>query len=460
MFKIRPFIIFFFNLLFMAISWKFYTSSRGDEYLALFMIPLVFIAAPFVIDRRSIAVLFLVNLAFFCGYCALRILDVSSVVILTLLLVAVTAASSFVGYMFRSFMSHNEEEVLKKQRKYNSIVNELEDIDRRGRKIENELSLISRLYEVTKKMAPALKMEELIGVLFNFLEENFKFQAVHLLLFSDGEFSRAVSKGPGGENYKEGGEQPLDYGKIMDYAREKDLNAFFLDREEDPGFFASIRSRSGSIMVFPMLTGDKISAALAVEGAFRSNYVRFRILIPQIALKFRKVELYEQVQALSIIDGLTEVYLRRYLMYRLGEEVDRASRLKLTFAVAMVDVDHFKKCNDEHGHLVGDAVLRKIAGRLKHSVREVDMVARYGGEEFCVLLPETTKKLALTVAERLRRAIESKSIKAFDEELRLTVSVGIATYPEDGEDVGTLIEKADTALYKAKRKGRNAVCAM
>ena len=87
------------------------------------------------------------------------------------------------------------------------------------------------------------------------------------------------------------------------------------------------------------------------------------------------------------------------------------------------------------------------------------MIARYGGEEFCIALPETTKKLALTVAERLRRSIESEKIKAFDEEAKITVSVGIATYPEDGEDVESLIERADTALYKAKRKGRNTVCA-
>jgi diguanylate cyclase (GGDEF)-like protein len=196
---------------------------------------------------------------------------------------------------------------------------------------------------------------------------------------------------------------------------------------------------------------------LAIEGAAKSTFPRFRILIPQVTLELRKVELYEQVQKLSIIDGLTETYLRRYLMTRLEEEVDRARRLGLTFSIGMVDIDFFKECNDKYGHLVGDAVLKKVAQRLKNSVREVDMIARYGGEEFCIVLPETTKNFAKTVAERLRESVESEEIKAFDEKMRMTVSVGISGYPEDGLDAATLIDKADTALYKAKRKGRNTV---
>ena len=195
-----------------------------------------------------------------------------------------------------------------------------------------------------------------------------------------------------------------------------------------------------------------------MEGASRQSYGRFRILTSQIALEFRKVQLYEQVQKLSIIDGLTEVYLRRYMMDRLVEEVDRAQRLGFSFSIGMVDVDNFKECNDRYGHLVGDAVLKKVAERLKTSVREVDMIARYGGEEFCIMLPDTNKDLAMTVAERLRKSISSQKIKAFDEDIKVTVSVGVATFPEDEDSVSGIIEKADMALYKAKRQGRNRVC--
>ena len=246
--------------------------------------------------------------------------------------------------------------------------------------------------------------------------------------------------------------------KLIKLAETKAFNPFYSERVTCSENFEEIGISSDTFMVFPLFVGEQLNSILVIEGASRSSYSRFRILAPQVALEIRKVELYEQIEELSIIDGLTEVYLRRYLMDRLEEEVDRAGRLDLTFSIAMVDVDFFKACNDNYGHLVGDAVLKKIAERFKASVREVDMISRYGGEEFCIVLPETTKDLAVTVAERLRRSIEATRVKAFDEDISITVSVGVATYPVDGKNVETLIEKADTALYMAKRKGRNMVC--
>jgi diguanylate cyclase (GGDEF)-like protein len=454
----KPVIIFGLNILLMIVSWIFYKFPQGDEYLVLFMISLIFIVAPFVITLFLTTVLFFVNLAFFTFYHFIGVLNVIDILVITGLLVSAAGASYLVKYLYLSFVSYQESDIQVRQREYDSIVNELEGIERRGRGIENELIRISRLYEVTKKLAPALKIEDLLDALFGFLEENFKFEITHLLTFNKKKFFRGISKSVSDENYYKDAEKILDYEMVVDYTRQQESKPFFINRDEEPRLFDSMKVRSGTFMVFPLFVGDELCAILAIEGASKSSYGRFRILISQIALEFRKVELYEQVQELSIIDGLTEVYLRRYLMDRLREEVDRASRLGLTFSIGMVDVDHFKECNDKYGHLVGDAVLKKIAERLKGSVREVDMIARYGGEEFCIALPETTKKLALAVAERLRKSIESEKIKAFDEEARVTVSVGISTYPEDGEDVESLIEKADTALYKAKRQGRNAVC--
>jgi len=457
--KTKWIIVFGLNILLMAVSWMFYKLPQGDEYLVLFMISLIFIIAPFVMTLPLTAALLSINLAFFIFYHYVGALNVIDVLVITGLMVSAAAASYLVRYLYLSFFSYQESDIQVRQREYDSIVNKLEDLDRRGRKIETELTRISRLYEITKKLAPTLKIEDLLNALFDFLEENFKFKITHLLTFSKGEFSRGISKSVGDEDYYEDSERILDYEAVVDWTRRRDSRPFFVSRDEEPDLFDSINARDDTFLVFPLFVGDDLRAILAIEGASKSSYSRFRILVSQIALEFRKVELYEQVQELSIIDGLTEVYLRRYLMGRLKEEVDRASRLGLTFSIGMVDVDHFKQCNDRYGHLVGDVVLKKIAERLKGSVREVDMIARYGGEEFCIALPETTKKLALTVAERLRKSIESGKIKAFDEEAKITVSVGIATYPEDGEDVESLIERADTALYKAKRKGRNTVCA-
>jgi diguanylate cyclase (GGDEF)-like protein len=133
--------------------------------------------------------------------------------------------------------------------------------------------------------------------------------------------------------------------------------------------------------------------------------------------------------------------------------------MNYTFSLLMLDIDHFKNCNDRYGHLVGDAVLKEVAKGIKDSVRLIDLVGRYGGEEFLIVLIETDKKQGEIVAERIRKFIEDKSIKVYDEELKVTVSIGISTFPFDSKEVKSLINKADKALYSAKESGRNKIVA-
>ncbi len=460
MFKMKVALIYGANLLLMLISWLCYKYPQGDEYLFIYMISLLFMVAPFVITPLFTGIMLGTNVMFFVFYSFLGALNPVDIFVLVLLFASCAAASYLVRALYEIFAGYNKSNIRSEELRYNNIVNELDVIDRRGRKIESELNRISRLYEITKKLAPVLKFEDLLNALLVFLGENFSFETTHLLIFSKGEFLRGISKRSGGGDYYEDPGKVLDYEGMVGYCEKHGNKPFFAAKSDESGVFDPLNIRADTLMVFPLFAGKELSAILAIEGATKSSYGRFRILMPQIALEFRKVELYEKVQELSIVDGLTEVYLRRYLMDRLEEEVDRARRLGLTFSVGMIDVDHFKECNDKHGHLVGDAVLKKIAEKLKNSVREVDMIARYGGEEFCVVLPDTAKDLAMSVAERLRKAVELKEIKAFDESVKTTVSVGVATYPEDGDSVEFLIEKADTALYKAKRGGRNKVCAV
>ncbi len=458
MFKIKPTIIFGLNILLVLASWICYKYPHGDEYLVLFMISLIFMVAPFAMSVRLIVGLLAFNLAFFIFYLCIGVLNRVDVAVLLLLFTAASGVSALVGSLISSFDLYYKFSVTGKQKVYNGVVGELESVDRRGRKVENEMSRMSRLYEITKRLVPTLTFEDLVNVTFDFLEENFKFRTMHLVIFDENNIPRSIAKTVGEDDYYEDEEMVLDHDKVVDHLQGKEFKPFFLDRDEEKELFAAAKVRSDTFMVFPLFAAERLCAVLAIEGASRTSYGRFRLLVPQIVLELRKVELYEQVQKLSIIDGLTEVYLRRYLMDRLEEEVERAGRLGLTFSVGMVDIDRFKECNDKYGHMVGDAILKKVAGRLKKSVREVDMIARYGGEEFCIVLPETSKKIAATVAERLRSTVASKEIKAFDEKIRSTVSIGIATYPEDAQDVTSLIDKADMALYKAKRNGRNAVC--
>ncbi len=170
-------------------------------------------------------------------------------------------------------------------------------------------------------------------------------------------------------------------------------------------------------------------------------------------------ELNRRLFDLSIKDDLTDVYNRRYFYEKLEEEIKRSERYKTVLSLIMVDIDYFKHYNDTHGHQAGDSVLRDVALLLRNNVREQDLVARYGGEEFAIILPETGKQVAGKLAERIRGCLSAQAFY-FKETLqsgKLTISLGVATFPEDAKSLNDLVETADRALYKAKEKGRNRV---
>lgn len=160
-----------------------------------------------------------------------------------------------------------------------------------------------------------------------------------------------------------------------------------------------------------------------------------------------------ELERLSVTDSLTNLFNRRRLMELLTDEVRRCQRLKHPFAVIMVDVDRFKDYNDAYGHPAGDQVLVRVAAILKEAVREVDSVSRYGGEEFVIVMPEAGEAEAATLAERLRRRIADEPFA----HRQVTISLGVAQYPLQGEGADALIAAADAALYEAKRSGRNRV---
>jgi diguanylate cyclase (GGDEF)-like protein len=161
----------------------------------------------------------------------------------------------------------------------------------------------------------------------------------------------------------------------------------------------------------------------------------------------------EDLERLSTSDALTGLYNRRYLTQRLSEELVRSYRHKGSFSVLMADVDEFKKYNDAFGHPAGDEVLKKVANILLGSTRSIDCTARYGGEEFAVLLTDTGGEVANEVAERIRARVEAQEFAG----RKITLSVGIAEFPQDGATADEVISSADEALYAAKRSGRNRV---
>jgi diguanylate cyclase (GGDEF)-like protein len=163
----------------------------------------------------------------------------------------------------------------------------------------------------------------------------------------------------------------------------------------------------------------------------------------------------QELEHLSITDGLTGLHNRRHLMTTLTHEAARASRMQRCFAALMLDVDGFKRLNDRYGHLAGDEVLARMAGTIRQAIRGVDYAARYGGEEFVVLLPEADAEEAREAAERIRERVERGVLVGGDQPV--TVSIGVAVYPANGDTPESVLARADAALYEAKQQGRNRV---
>jgi len=165
-----------------------------------------------------------------------------------------------------------------------------------------------------------------------------------------------------------------------------------------------------------------------------------------------------QLEELATTDGLTKIYNRRYFLEILDLEFQRAKRYGSKLAFIMIDVDDFKSFNDNYGHLLGDRILADVARILRENIRMPDQIGRYGGEEFSLMMPETDIAGAQSMAERLRRNIEEFSVYERGEELKLTISIGLAAYPRNGvETVDDLIKLADDALLEAKREGKNRI---
>lgn len=208
-------------------------------------------------------------------------------------------------------------------------------------------------------------------------------------------------------------------------------------------------------LIFPLQGHQRILGHIGIRGLAERDKDKFVILAHQFALAFQRVKLYEEVEQFAITDSLTGVHTRRYFMDRLEEEIERSLAHKTSLSILMIDADHFKKFNDVHGHLVGDQVLRSISTMIQENTREIDYVGRYGGEEFCVILPDTDSEGGVFVAERIRKTIEESTIRAYDTNLKITVSIGIASLPRDGKASGELVDHADKALYHSKNRGRN-----
>lgn len=228
--------------------------------------------------------------------------------------------------------------------------------------------------------------------------------------------------------------------------------------------YQALMTSAASIMVVPMTSHNMTHGLLLAESGQIDRYSErdvqmLTIVARSAALAIENSELHKRMEELTTIDELTETYNYRYFVQKLQEEKKRALRYDVPVSIIMVDIDWFKKLNDTYGHEIGNIVLRELSRIVKRCIRDVDIFARYGGEEFVVILPQTPQIEASQIGERIREQVEATIIDAGPAgKLKITVSVGVSSFPENGRSQEELVSVADQALYRAKGSGKNLVC--
>jgi diguanylate cyclase (GGDEF)-like protein len=253
-----------------------------------------------------------------------------------------------------------------------------------------------------------------------------------------------------------------------------DLKGTFISlavQNREPVYLSDVAECRAPLM--PFRTGE-VRSLLAVPMFYEANFTGLLVLLSdkkgfldtfQVELlkvmcnhastSIANAKLHSEIEKMATTDGLTGLLNHRLFQEKLSGEFKRLNRLSDPLSLLLADIDHFKKVNDTYGHPAGDLVLRGVSAVIRETIRDIDIPARYGGEEFAVILPGTDAEGAQKMAERLRRAVMAKTFTADGKSLKVTVSIGIATSPENAETKEGLIEKADQALYEAKHNGRN-----
>jgi len=381
-----------------------------------------------------------------------------------------TLGSIFVGHKFADMFFTLRQKYVMKIEKTDEEINLLKNKISTDRgelsHLDGRLSRFSYLNSIIEKFSSSLSKEEVIKII---VENAYRTigKSDRILLFLVDPIKQELKL----THSKKVNEVPyikLKNGDIFDRwilkKRQpllvKDINTdfrFSLEGEKiDKGF--------NSIIATPLTTEDKVFGVLRLDSRKKSFYtqddLRLLDVISDLAsVALQNAILYERVSDLAITDGLTSLYVQKFFKERLSNETVRSLKSGKSFSLALIDIDDFKEYNDKYGHTAGDLVLRRLSEIFRESLRAGDIAARYGGEEFALILLGRDKKSAVSVSESLRKKIENTSLVLRRQKTAVTVSIGIASCPDDSTLSEDLIRDADKRLYAAKEKGKNRVCA-
>jgi diguanylate cyclase (GGDEF)-like protein len=311
---------------------------------------------------------------------------------------------------------------------------------------------------IARETTAVLDQEELLIKVCAVIQQTFQVGHVSVLLRDEEGLLLRASQGRFTACSPAGGKLPVNsdlWGRALAAGKtliENDIRSC----PEVISFYRETQSR----MCIPLVSFGQTLGVLMLEselvGSFHQGDVESLEAVADIcATAIQNAHYVERVKQLAYLDGLTGIFNRRFFELRVVEEIDRARRFNSGMAVLMVDIDQFKRLNDEFGHLLGDEVLRQVSSMFHQQLRKIDVVCRFGGEEFAILLSQTNPQHALGVAEKLRRLVESWQFPGVPR--CVTISAGVATFPDHGTTRDELVKSADAGLYAAKQGGRNRV---
>jgi diguanylate cyclase (GGDEF)-like protein len=329
--------------------------------------------------------------------------------------------------------------------------------------VEAQHKELTILFDLARTLNSTLELDELLELIASLLGRSLGQQSFVLLLADEEDGDLVAKSTYGMGDGLKGARVALSEGTAGWAARERQV-LLVRDTRGDPRRAQDrwLSGREGSLLAVPMVYKGECVGVFDLfrpsPDAFDGEEVRLlQSVATQAAMAIANARLHQRMVKLSLTDPLTGAHNRRSLFARLEMELAGAARFGHPLSLAMIDLDRFKDFNDAHGHVAGDAALRRIAQLVLASVRKVDTLARYGGEEFALVLPRAGRADALAVAEKLRQLVAAGVDGEGRPSSGLTISAGVASCPEDAPDLESLIGCADLALYAAKRSGRNAV---
>jgi len=351
-------------------------------------------------------------------------------------------------------------------KKLEQMKRERDNLEKTNKELDAKLLELYSLYNISKALHLSIAVEDIFSGILHIVGKTLQIDDFCIMLF-DEDRQELVMRAcyPDADNlsnvrFKTGEGVSGTVAKTGEPALVQDVSL-----EPKFMFYKGAKTDIGAFMCVPLIGryGDILGVLNIHKGKPNSltdhDTMFFREVGEQIAVTIERALIYEKTKEASIHDDLTGLYNRKYFFEYLETELARGSRHGKCFSILMVDIDHFKNFNDKNGHLKGDDALKQTARLLVNTLRCSDVVARYGGEEFVCLLPETSKNIAVVASEKLRKVVEGSAYVGGENQPggRLTITIGVSTWPDDARVAAELVDYADKALYLGKSRGRNMV---